>query len=356
MQKRRLGRTNLMVSVVGIGGLMLPRISCEESVRVVNRALDLGMNFIDTAKSYGDSEEKVGAAISGRRGDCIITSKSLARDKDELLVHIDLGLERLKTDFIEVYQLHNVSSADRLGKALAPGGLLDGLKEAQAAGKIGFTAFSGHKKDILIEAIMTDEFDVVQMPINVVDRDTWRDVLPLALERDMGIISMKPLAGGALTDLSPEIVSLALRYAVQQDISTAVVGMKSVEEAEQNAKAGKDFLPLVKGAGGISAERSIRPLTEAEHKKLIAAADSLSKTFCRQCEYCLPCEQGLDIPTIFILDKHYTRFGARESARERYAALSVKVDACIECGECESKCPYELPIREMLKIAEGKLA
>ena len=328
-----------MVSIIGFGGLILPRISHNDAVLVVNRALDLGMNFIDTAKSYGDSEEKVGVAIAGRRSDCIITSKSLADDKDTLLADIDLGLEHLKTDRIEVYQLHNVSSTERLEKTMAPGGLLEGLREAQATGKIGFTAFSGHKKDILIEAIKTDQFDVVQMPINVVDRDTWCDVLPLAVERDMGIISMKPLAGGALTDISPEITSLALRYVVQQDISTAVVGMGSLDEVEQNVKAGTHY----------------QPLSESEEKKLFQAADSLSKTFCRQCEYCLPCEQGIDIPTIFILDKHFTRFGARESARERYAALSVKADRCTKCGECETRCPYELPIREMLRVARGKL-
>lgn len=339
MQKRRLGRTDLMVSVVGFGGLILPRVSREEAVRVINHALDLGISFIDTAKGYGDSEEKIGEAIAGRRDDCIITSKSLANDKDKLLEDIDTGLEHLKTYRIDLYQLHNISSEGRLKSALAPGGLLDGLKEAQAAGKIGFTAFSGHKRDTLIEAIKTDEFDVVQMPANVVDRDTWRDVLPLAVERDMGIISMKPLSGGALTDLSPEMISLAIRYAVQQDVSTVVVGMKSIDEVEQNVKAGTD-----------------RPLSETEREKLEQTADSLSKTFCRQCEYCLPCEQGLDIPTIFILDKHYTRFGSREWARERYAALPVKVDSCIECGTCESRCPYELPIMEMLKIAEEKLA
>lgn len=339
MQKRRLGRTGLMVSVVGFGGLILPRISHEEAIRVVNRSLDLGMNFIDTAKSYGDSEEKVGAAISGRRDECIITSKSLADDKNSLLADIDLGLEHLKTDRIELYQLHNVSSTERLYKTIKPGGLLDGLKEAQKSGKIGFIAFSSHKKDILVEAIKTGEFDVVQMPINVVDRNTWQDVLPLAIERDMGIIAMKPLAGGALTDLSPEITHLALRYAVQQDISAAIVGMRSVEEADQNAKAGIDY----------------QPLSELEQEKLLAAANSLSKTFCRQCEYCLPCEQGLDIPTIFILYKHYTRFGARESARQRYALLPVKVDKCVECGTCESRCPYELPIIEMLKRAREKL-
>jgi len=339
LQKRRLGRTDLMVSVVGFGGLILPRISHAEAVLVVNRALDLGVNFIDTAKSYGDSEEKVGEAIAGRQSDCIITSKSLANDKESLLADIDLGLERLKIDKIDVYQLHNVSSPERLEKALAPGGLLEGLREAQAAGKIGFTAFSGHKKDILVEAIKTNEFDVAQMPINVVDMDTWSDVLPLAVERDIGIISMKALAGGALTDISPEITSLALRYAVQQNISTAVVGMGSLEEVEQNAKA------------GISYQR----LSELEHEKLIRAADSLSKSFCRQCEYCLPCEQEVNIVTTFILDKHFTRFGACESARERYAAMPIKADACVECGTCESRCPYELPIIEMLKIAREKL-
>ncbi len=337
--KKRLGRTELMVSVMGFGGLILPRISHEDAAQVINRALDMGVNFIDTAKSYGDSEEKVGLAISGRQNECIVTSKSLANDKDTLLADIDIGLEHLKTDKIPVYQLHNVSSAVKLSKTLAPGGLLDGLKEAQSAGKIGFLAFSGHKRDILIEAIKTDEFDVVQIPINVVDRNTWRDVLPLALGRDMGIIAMKPLAGGALTDTSPEVISLALRYAVEQDISSAVVGMKSLEEVEQN----------------IGACINCGPLTDLERERLLRAADSLSKTFCRQCEYCLPCEQGLDIPTIFILDKHYTRFGARESARSRYALLEVKADECVECGECEERCPYELPIIDMLKMARAKL-
>lgn len=329
-----------MVSVIGFGGLIIPRISLQSAVEVIRYALDLGVNIIDTAKSYGDSEEKVGVAISGRREDCIITSKSLANDKNTLLADIDLGLKRMNTDKIELYQLHNVSSSERLEKALMPGGLLDGLKQAKADGKIDFIGFSGHKKDILISAIKTDEFDFVEMPINVVDRDTWCDVLPLALERDMGIISMKPLAGGALTDLTPEIIDLALRYVVCQNISTAVVGMRSLSEVEQNTKAGTMY----------------RQLSDSEMEKLFIAADSLSKTFCRQCEYCLPCDQGLDIPTIFILYKHYTRFGAHETARQRYAQLPVKVDSCRECGKCESKCPYELPIIDMLKKAEEKLA
>ena len=329
-----------MVSVIGFGGLIIPRISLQSAVEVIRYALDLGVNIIDTAKSYGDSEEKVGVAISGRRESCIITSKSLANDKNTLLADIDLGLKRMNTDKIELYQLHNVSSSERLEKTLMPGGLLDGLKQARASGKIDFIGFSGHKKDILISAIKTDEFDFVEMPINVVDRDTWYDVLPLAIERDMGIISMKPLAGGALTDLTPEIIDLALRYVVYQNISTTVVGMRSISEVEQNTKAGTMY----------------RQLTDSEMEKLFIAADSLSKTFCRQCEYCLPCDQGLDIPTIFILYKHYTRFGAHESARQRYAQLPVKVDSCRECGKCESKCPYELPIIDMLKKAEEKLA
>lgn len=339
MQKRRLGKTGLMVSVIGFGSLIIPRISHDEAVQVIRHALDLGINFIDTAKSYGDSEEKVGSAISDRRDQCIITSKSLADNADTFMSDIELGLKRLNTDKIDLYQIHNLSSSDKLEKTLRPDGLLDCLKEVRKSGKIDFIGFSGHKKDILIEAIKTDEFDFVEMPINVVDRNTWYDVLPLAIERDMGIISMKPLAGGALTDLSPEIISLALRYAVQQDISTAIVGMRSLAEVEQNIQAGVD----------------IKPLSQSEERALLDAADSLSKTFCRQCEYCLPCDQGLDIPTIFILYKHFTRFSAHESARKRYASLKVKVDACIECGKCEERCPYQLPIREMLKLAEEKL-
>lgn len=338
MIKRPLGKTGLMVSVIGFGGLILPRISHEEAVKIIRRALELGINIIDTAKSYGDSEQKIGMAISGK--DCIVTTKSLANDKDALLSDIDLSLQRLKLKKIQLYQLHNISSEDRLKRTLMPNGLLDGLKQARSEGKIDFIGFSGHKKDILIEAIKTNEFDFVQMPINVVDRTTWSDVLPLALERNMGIMSMKPLAGGVLTDVSPEITSLALRYVVQQDVSTALVGMRSLYEVEQNARAGYE----------------ITPLSQSDLERLYDVADSLSQTFCRQCEYCLPCEQGIDIPTVFILYKHYTRFGARESARERYAKLQVKVDSCIECKQCESKCPYELPITDMLKIAHSTLS
>jgi len=333
--KRRLGRTELMVSVIGFGGLIIPRISYEEAIKVVRHALDLGVNLIDTAKSYGDSEEKVGAAISGRSEDCIITSKSLADNIDDLLADIDLGLKRLNTSKIELYQLHNISTSEKLEKTLMPNGLLDGLKMAKKGKKIDFIGFSGHNKGILTEAIKTNEFDFVEMPINVVDRNVWCGVLPLALERDMGVVAMKPLAGGALTDMSSEIISFALRYAVQQDISSALVGMKSIEEVEFNLRAGIDY----------------KPLSEHEERLLFDAANTLSKTFCRQCEYCLPCDQGLDIPTIFILHKHYTRFGAHELSRQRYSALKVKVDECIECGKCEERCPYELPIRDMLKMA-----
>jgi predicted aldo/keto reductase-like oxidoreductase len=338
--RRRLGKTGLMVSVIGFGGLIIPRISADEAISVIRRALELGINFIDTAKSYGDSEEKVGMAISDRRDWCIITSKSLADNPDVFMSDIELGLKRLGTEKIELYQIHNLSSKDKLEKTLISGGLLDCLKSARKMGKVDFIGFSGHKKDILIEAISTDEFDFVEIPINVVDRNTWCDVLPLAIERDMGVIAMKPLAGGALTDLSPDIVPLAIRYAVQQNISTALVGMRSLAEVEQNVQAGTEIIPL----------------SESEEKTLFDSADSLSKTFCRQCEYCLPCDQGLDIPTIFILHKHFTRFGAHEISRQRYLNLKVKVDSCIECGKCEELCPYQLPIREMLKLAEEKLA
>jgi predicted aldo/keto reductase-like oxidoreductase len=340
LQKRRLGRTELMVSVVGFGGLIIPRISHDEAIQVIRRAIDFGVNLIDTAKSYGDSEEKVGAAIADKRENCIITSKSLSDNIDDLMADINLGLKRLNTDRIELYQLHNVSTSKKLEKTLMPNGLIDGLKQAKKEGKINFIGFSGHNKGIIAEAIKTNEFDFMEMPINVVDRNVWREVLPLALERDMGVIAMKPLAGGALTDISPEMTSLALRYAVQQNISSAVVGMRSLTEVESNVQAGLNY----------------KPLSESEERLLLDAANSLSKTFCRQCEYCLPCDQDLDIPTIFILYKHYTRFGAHESASQRYASLKVKVDACIECGKCEERCPYELPIREMLKLAEENLA
>lgn len=335
MQYRRLGKTEWMVSLVGMGGIPIQKISFAAAEKVVWAAIEAGINFFDTARAYTDSEEKLGR-VFGRypqRQKLFIATKSPALTRDEILKDIEKSLKNLQVDYIDLYQLHNVKEQQALDQVLGPQGAVEGLLEAQERGLVKYLGITGHVPQVLVKAIKTGLFATVQFPFNAVETGALRELLPLAQELDLGCIVMKPLAGGALTD--PE---LALRFLFQYPVSTVIPGMNSLEQVAQNVKIGN----------------SPRELTPEEQKKLQQEVDSLGKTFCRRCEYCLPCPQKINIPTIFLLDGYYTRYGLKDWARQRYAGLEKRAADCIQCGSCEERCPYNLPIRSMLKEASSR--
>lgn len=331
MEKRRLGKTELQVSLIGMGGIPIQRVDKEEAGAVVRAALEAGINFFDTARGYTDSEEKFGTVFGGERAGAVIATKSMARTRAAMAADIATSLANLKVDSIDLYQLHNVRTRDDLKQVLAPDGALAALREAQAAGKVKHVGITGHVVDVLVEAVKTSEFETVQFPFNAVEKEGAERLLPLVEKLDLGVIVMKPLAGGALRP-----AELALRFLLDYPVSTIIPGADSVAQVRENAALGV----------------SPRPLTPAERDELSRQIAGLGNRFCRRCEYCLPCSQGINIPFIFVLDGYWTRYGLKEWAKERYDALDVKADACVECGLCESRCPYSLPIRELLKEAD----
>jgi len=334
MKKRRLGRTGLEVTPISFGALPLQRCTMEEAGEVLHAALDAGINFVDTARAYTDSEEKIGRHISQRRSEYYLASKSMARDRAGMAKDIDLSLSLLKTNYIDLYQVHNIKTRESLEAVLAPGGALEALKEAQAAGKIGHIGITGHSVEMLIEALKTNEFSTVQVPFNCVEPKALEELFPLANKLDIGKICMKPLGGGQITH-----IELALRYLLEQDISVAIPGMDEVAHIHQNLAPALDF----------------RPLTAAERIELQREVEELGPNFCRRCGYCMPCAVGIDIPTAFIWHLQYTRYGLKESMAKRYAALPAKASDCIECGICEERCPYDLPIRAKMKKVAADL-
>ena len=169
MEKRRLGRTGMEVTCIGFGALPMQRCTMEEAGEVLHKALDSGINFIDTARAYTDSEEKIGRHISSRRSEYYLATKSLKRTKEGMAKDIDLSLRLLKTDYIDLYQIHNVKKREEYEQAMGPGGALEALKEAQQAGKIRFIGITGHDYDLLVEGIKTNEFATVQAPFNAVE-------------------------------------------------------------------------------------------------------------------------------------------------------------------------------------------
>ncbi|MBO8168423.1 MAG: aldo/keto reductase [Thermoanaerobacteraceae bacterium] len=335
MQYRILGKTGLKVSVIGFGGIPIQRVDADQAVEIVNRALDLGINFFDTARAYTDSEFKLGKALRARRQEAFIATKSMARTKEEMAADIRTSLDTLGVDYIDLYQLHNVKEKETLERVLAPGGALEALEEAREKGLIKHIGITGHIKDVLKVAMQTGRVETVQLPFNAVETDGVEEILDLAEANNIGTIIMKPLAGGALTN-----AGVALKFILSHPVTTVIPGMDSAEQVVANAAVGdSDFV-----------------LNGEEKSLLEEEVARLGSTFCRRCEYCQPCPEGINIPAVFLFEGYYDRYNLADWAKDRYRNLPVKADACVQCGACEEKCPYNLPIREMLARAGAKLA
>lgn len=334
MEKRQLGRTQMQVSAISFGALPIQRCSLQEAGPVLSRALDEGINFIDTARAYSDSEEKIGMHISKRRSEYYLASKSMARSAEKMKKDIELSLELLKTDYIDLYQVHNIKKREDIETVLAPGGAFEALLEMKRRGKIRFIGVTGHSFDLLVEAIKTDKFDTVQVPYNIIEQNAANELFPLARKLNMGIIAMKPLGGGQI-----EHIEYSLRFVLQQENLVAIPGMDTEQHVCQN----------------ILAMNPVRPLTQEELSELEKEADIVGKTFCRRCGYCLPCTVGIDIPQIFVFRLQYNRYGLTKAIPDRYKGMPVKASACVDCKICETRCPYDLPIRTWLKEMVEKL-
>lgn len=327
MEYRILGKTGLKISRLGFGGIPIQRIDAEGTKTLIHQLKDAGVNYIDTARGYTVSEEYLGAALEGRRDKFILATKSMSRDKESMAKDIETSLSNLRTGHIELYQLHNLPEKD-IEKVFGPDGAYEALAEAKAAGKIGHIGVTAHNADalkILVEQY-SDRLETVMFPYNIVE-DQGKEVLALAREKGMGTIAMKPMAGGNLDDWK-----LALRYiAASGVIDISIPGMGSPEEVDRNAAVDLEA-----------------PFTEAEQEQCAAVRKELGTQFCRRCGYCAPCSTGIDIPSCFLMANYTRKYGLADWAKARYKAMTYHASSCVQCGACEKRCPYGLPIRDML--------
>ena len=331
MDYRVLGKTGLNVSRMGFGGLPIQRTDDAACREILVQLADLGVNYIDTARGYTVSEGYIGKSLEGMRDKFILASKSMAKDKESMARDIDISLRNLQTDYIDIYQLHTPNRAG-YEQIIAPGGALEALLEAKAAGKIGHIGFTNHQAEIVELALQEDWVETVMFPYNIAESQ-GEALIRLCREKNVGFIAMKPLAGGALED-----ARLALRFIAKNDLVDLIIpGMDVLEQVQENYDAIMD-------ASALSEE-------ELEH--IAAARKELGETFCRRCNYCAPCTVGIQIPLMFLNDGYLTRYGLPDWAKAKYAALDKHASDCIVCGACEKRCPYHLPIRDMLlKVAE----
>ena len=332
MQYATFGRTGVMVSRLGFGGIPIQRIGDDEATRLVHRCLGEGINFFDTARGYADSETKLGRALLGRRHQAIVASKSPGRDGMSMRRDLEACLRELQTDYLDLYQLHNVATPEAWETVCAEGGALQELISAQRSGLVRFIGVSSHSNELLLKMQDTGIFDTVQFPYNAVEKQ-FVPSMERGVALNLGRIVMKPLAGGSFAD-----AGLAIRFALEAPVSVVIPGMDSIEQVVQNVAA--------VNAG---------PLSHEERQAVLAEAESLGGDFCRRCDYCQPCPREVPISHIYILEAYVLRYGLADWARTRYAALPFDAGDCIECGVCEAKCPYHLPLREKLKRAHAAL-
>ena len=329
MEYKTLGKTGLKVSRLGFGGIPIQKIDAEGTKELIARLIIEGVNFIDTARGYTVSEEYLGFALEGVRDRFVLATKSMARTRDAMAKDIDISLKNLRTDHIDLYQIHNPSAKD-LETVTASGGALEALYEAKAAGKIGHIGITLHSVELFRQALDLPWVETIMFPYNIVETQ-GEELISQCAEKNIGFICMKPLAGGAIED-----ANIALRFIVSNPaVTTVIPGMADIAEIEQNVSVAVDTSPL--GAD--------------EMEKIGKIKDALGTNFCRRCNYCAPCSAGINIPAVFLFEGYYSRYDLKDWASDRYSKLEKTASDCIGCGDCESRCPYDLPISRMMKKA-----
>ncbi len=327
MQKKQLGKTGFMVSEIGFGGIPITRLAVEEAARLVKYGHDQGINFFDTANLYGDSEEKIGIALEGVRDKTILATKTVLRDGKAALGQLETSLKRLKTDYIDLYQMHNISNQDAMDQVLAPSGVYEAMVKAQRDGKIGHIGFSSHNPDIAARVCETGLFATVQLPFNFIEKDPEEKCFGFARERQMGIIAMKPLGGGLL-----DRPDLCFRFLQQYLDVVPIPGMQSREEVDQNVRF----------------YHEPQALTPQDLEDMDKTRTEIGTRFCHRCEYCQPCPEGVLIWRVLLFNAQSRRFPPQMSIRMSKEPMET-AERCVQCGQCEEKCPYELPVPEMIK-------
>ena len=267
MEKVRLGKTDLMVSKIGFGGIPIQKPSEEEAVRIVNNCLDLGINFFDTSRVYTTSEERIGKALINRRKEAVVATKTVSRTVEKISEDLDTSLKNLGTDYVDLYQFHNVSSQDDLKAVIVPGGLLDFVRQTKKEGKVRHIGITSHTLDVAKEAVKADCFETIMIALNFVNTEAADELLDMAKKRDIGVIIMKSMAGGML-----ENPVLAFKYLMQFPDILPLIGIAKEGEMEEN----------------IRIVESGEPITEDDQREIDRIRSELGTGFCRMCNYCQP--------------------------------------------------------------------
>ena len=325
MDQIRLGRTELYVSKTAFGALPIQRISHADAVKLVRRAYESGINYFDTANAYTDSEEKLGAALHDVRHEVIISTKSGGGDKKTVQTHIEESLRRLQTDYIDLFQFHNPA---QLPDPEDPDGPFAAVLEAKQKGYIRHIGITNHRLKVARAAIDSGNFETMQFPFCYLAASQDLEIVEKCKAADMGFIAMKGLSGGLLNNAE------ACNASMQEYPNVVPIwGIQREEELDQ-------WLELTARDPHVTPE--IQAVIDKDRKELAG-------NFCRSCGYCLPCTAGIDIPQAARMSALLRRSPYQPYMSDEWYAKMHKIEECVHCDACKSRCPYGLDTPALLQ-------
>lgn len=325
MDKTRLGRTGLRVTRTAFGALPIQRISKEDAAALLQKAFESGINFFDTARMYSDSEEKIGHALSGVRDRIVIATKSHAKDKATLMAHLEASLKNLKTDHVDILQLHNPA---QLPDVDDPDSLYGGLLEAKKQGKVRYLGLTNHRLDVAIAAAQSGAYDTIQFPLNYLSSEKDLRLIEVCQDHDVGLIAMKAMSGGLISDSSA-----AFAFLRQFKHVVPIWGVQHEWELDE-------FLDY---------EARNLGLDKSHWDHIVKDREELSGDFCRACGYCLPCPAGIEIPTAARMSLLLRRAVYQNFMTVEAQEKMKRIEDCIDCGHCRDHCPYGLDTPNLLR-------
>ncbi len=326
MRDLTLGKTGITVPQNGFGALPVQRRSMEDAVKLLRRAYEGGMRYFDTARAYSDSESKLGAAFEGMRDKIYIATKTTATSGDKVKEDLETSLRELRTDYIDVYQLHMV---DRVYARGDGSGVYEALLEAKEAGKIRHIGVTAHKIGVAFDLVRSGLYETLQFPFSYLSDERDFELAKLASDSGMGFVAMKGLAGGLITRSD-----VAMAFLENYPYVLPIWGVQRENELEE-------WLSYMDDTPAWTDE--MQEYIENEKKEL--AGD-----FCRGCGYCMPtCPVGITINQCARMSLMLRRAPSEVWLSEHWQAEMKKIDDCIGCGQCTAHCPYELDTPKLLR-------
>lgn len=320
-----LGSTGICVNKNGFGALPIQRISKDAAVSLVRRAYDGGMRFFDTARFYTDSEEKLGEAFAGIRGQIFLATKTAALTEEEFWKDLEVSLGNLKTEYVDLYQFHNPPFCPRPGDG---SGLYEAMQEAKKQGKVRHIGITNHRLQVAHEAIDSGLYETLQFPFCYLSTEHELELVEKCRAANMGFLAMKGLSGGLLTNSAA-----AYAYMSQFEHVLPIWGIQRENELDE-------FLSYIKNPPEMTEET--RAVIEKDKEEL-------GSDFCRACGYCMPCPVGIEINTCARMSQLIRRSPSHLQLTPEVQEKMKKVEECRHCGACKKKCPFGLDTPALLE-------